>query len=219
MTSEKVKFNRIRKRTLNGILKEIPNSGFNENMLIKSGQKLGLEKGVIDRIFPEGLEEIKEYFFEEIDKKMIKILSKNNIEELRIRDRIATALICRFELFQKHKKSVIHIFSTDFSNPLKSMSKLWATSDIIWKIAGDQSTDFNHYTKRILLSWVYLTTFACWVKDKDKTFQETRSFLNRRIDEVLLFGKGSGKLKEKFSNLQFTEKILDLIKKLKTTKA
>ena len=42
---------------------------------------------------------------------------------------------------------MVHIFSTDFSNPLKSMSKLWATSDIIWKIAGDQSTDFNHYTK------------------------------------------------------------------------
>ena len=63
MTSEKVKFNRIRKRTLNGILKEIPNSGFNENMLIKSSQKLGLEKGEINRIFPEGLEEIKEYFF------------------------------------------------------------------------------------------------------------------------------------------------------------
>ena len=73
---------------------------------------------------------------------------------------------------------MIHIFSTDFSNPLKSMSKLWATADIIWKIAGDQSTDFNHYTKRILLSWVYLTTFACWAKDKDKTFQETRSFLD-----------------------------------------
>ena len=73
MTSEKVKFNKIRKRTLNGILKEIPNSGFNENMLIKSSQKLGLEKGVMNRIFPEGLEEIKEYFFEEIDKKMIKI--------------------------------------------------------------------------------------------------------------------------------------------------
>ena len=64
-----------------------------------------------------------------------------------------------------------------------------------------------------------LNYFCLLAKDKDKTFQETRSFLDRRINEVLLFGKGSGKLKEKFSNLQFTEKILDLIKKLKTTKA
>ena len=98
------------------------------------------------------------------------------------------------------------------------MNRLWKTSDIIWKLAGDQSTDFNHYTKRILLSWVYLTTFICWTKDRDKNFQETKLFLDRRINEVLLFGKTSRKLKESISSLQFTEKILDLIKNLRTIK-
>ena len=218
MESEKSKFNRMRKKILNIILTEIPIYGFNEKVLIVASQKKDLQRSDIDRIFPEGLDEIKEYFFGEIDKNMIKILSMNNIAKLRIRDRIASSLICRFELFQKHKKSVIHIFSTDFVDPLKSMNRLWKTSDIIWKLAGDQSTDFNHYTKRILLSWVYLTTFICWTKDRDKNFQETKLFLDRRINEVLLFGKTSRKLKESISSLQFTEKIIENIKKLRSFK-
>ena len=47
---------------------------------------------------------------------------------------------------------------------------------------------------------------------------ETKLFLDRRINEVLLFGKTSRKLKESISSLQFTEKILDLIKNLRTIK-
>ena len=32
----------------------------------------------------------------------------------------------------------------------------WKTADTIWRLAGDESTDFNYYSKRLLLSWVYL---------------------------------------------------------------
>lgn len=217
--TEKIKFDKSRRKILNNFLIHIPKKGFNLSLLESCRKDLKLDSGEIDRFFPEGIEEIKEYFFEEIDREMIKNFSKNKIKEMRIRDRILNILVFRLKLFQAHKKQVISILSYDFTKPLSSMTRLWKTADIIWRISGDKSTDFNYYTKRMLLSWVYLTTLSCWIKDKDSKFKKTRSFLERRINEVLLFGNQSRKLKEKVSSKEITEKIINLIKKMNSIRS
>jgi ubiquinone biosynthesis protein COQ9 len=36
----------------------------------------------------------------------------------------------------------------------------WASADAFWRWAGDVSTDENHYTKRLLLAEILVTTLA-----------------------------------------------------------
>ena len=59
------------------------------------------------------------------------------------------------------------------------------TVDAIWYAAGDTSTDFSFYTKRALLSGVYVATVLYWLGDKSAGSQDTWGFLDRRIAGIM----------------------------------
>ena len=61
----------------------------------------------------------------------------------------------------------------------------------MWRIAGDTSTDFNHYTKRVTLGAVYGSTLLVWLDDQSEGWSETAAFLDRRIDDVMKIDHGS----------------------------
>ena len=219
MINESKKFEQERKKILNRALIDIKRYGFNDKMLLNVAKNCAISEGNLGRLFPEGLFELKQYFFNEIDKHMLKKIKSQDYENMRIRDKIFNGVLIRLELFTKNKTSIKYLFASESSSPIKALKHLWRTSDLIWKSAGDSSTDYNHYTKRILLSWVYLTTLICWFNDQSKNIKDTKLFLDRRIDEVLEFGKASGKIKSKISKLNISSKLISILKNLKSIKA
>ena len=48
--------------------------------------------------------------------------------------------------------------------------------------------DYNWYTKRALLSQLYLLTELFLIQDTSPGFIETRRFLDRRLHDILSFG-------------------------------
>ena len=218
MINAENRFNRFRDKILDIFIAEAKLNGFNEKTLSRSAKSLNVDKIEIYRYFPEGLNDIKNHYFERIDKEMMKSFSKHKMQEMRIREKISNAIICRFEILQKNKKVVIKIFSLECINPFRVLRRIWETADIIWGLAGDKSTDFNYYSKRLLLSWVYLSTMSCWIDDKDKKFKDTKVFLDKRISEVLLFGQKTRKIKERISNQEISDKILNIINQIKSIK-
>ena len=70
----------------------------------------------------------------------------------------------------------------------------WASADAMWRLAGDTSADFNHYTKRATLAGIYAATLAVLVDDSSEGKSETRAFLGRRIDGVMRFEKAKARL-------------------------
>ena len=65
--------------------------------------------------------------------------------------------------------------------------------DSIWYAAGDRSTDYNYYTKRLLLAGVYSSTLVFWLNDRSEGGAASWAFLDRRIDEVMKVGGYLGK--------------------------
>ena len=65
----------------------------------------------------------------------------------------------------------------------------WRSADLMWRLAGDTATDFNHYTKRLTLSGVYGSTLLAWMSDDSEGSAQTSAFLDRRIDDVMRFEK------------------------------
>jgi ubiquinone biosynthesis protein COQ9 len=65
----------------------------------------------------------------------------------------------------------------------------WRSADVMWRMAGDTATDYNHYTKRAILSAVYGSTLLAWLQDDSEGAADTAAFLDRRIDEVMRFEK------------------------------
>ena len=80
---------------------------------------------------------------------------------------------------------------------LSSNKVLFKIADEIWFLSGDKSTDYNYYTKRIILMKVYALTFSFFIFDNSKNLERTRNFLDKEIDIVLKFGNFANKIKNK----------------------
>jgi ubiquinone biosynthesis protein COQ9 len=65
----------------------------------------------------------------------------------------------------------------------------WRSADLMWRIAGDTATDYNHYSKRLILSGVYGSTLLAWLDDQSDDWSETGAFLDRRLAGVMRFEK------------------------------
>jgi len=208
-------FLKMKRKILNQILIDTKEFGFNEKTLLISSKKCNISQGNLGRLFPEGISELKRFFLKDVDEKMLKKIKKCDYSKLRVREKIFNGVIIRLEILNKNKLSVKRILASEVDKPYKIIKNLWKISDLIWISAGDKSTDYNYYTKRSLLSWVYIATFLCWINDNDKKLSKTKIFLNKRIDEVLQFGKNSGKLKSIASNFNISSKIIDLLQNLK----
>ena len=83
------------------------------------------------------------------------------------------------------------------------------TVDVIWRAAGDTSTDFNFYTKRGLLAAVYASTVLFWLDDRSEDCAATWAFLDRRIAEVMQFPQVRARVAEKFKRLPDPRRVFD----------
>ena len=90
---------------------------------------------------------------------------------------------------------------------MAALKTAWNSADIMWRLAGDTATDWNHYTKRTILAGIYGATLAAFVGDESEDKQDTRAFLDRRIDGVMKFEKAKAQLlgneRESFSMMRF----------------
>jgi len=69
----------------------------------------------------------------------------------------------------------------------------WRSADTMWRLAGDTTTDFNHYSKRAILASLYTATLLVWLDDVSDGQADTIAFLDRRLGEVARFEQAKSK--------------------------
>ena len=117
--------------------------------------------------------------------------SPERLQGLKIREKIRTLIWRRLEVMGPAREAVrraLAILAMPQNLPLALRSG-WHTADLMWRLAGDTSTDFNHYTKRMTLGAVYGSTLLAWLDDQSEGWSDTAAFLDRRIDDVMRFEK------------------------------
>ena len=110
---------------------------------------------------------------------------------LKIREKIRAIVWKRLEIMEPAREAVRRALSI-LAMPQNAPTGLkmgWRTADVMWRIAGDTSTDYNHYTKRLMLGGVYASTLLVWLDDQTDGWTETGAFLDRRIDDVMKIEK------------------------------
>ncbi|PPR42813.1 MAG: hypothetical protein CFH21_01002 [Alphaproteobacteria bacterium MarineAlpha5_Bin11] len=123
---------------------------------------------------------------------MIKILKKNeNLHKLTTHKKIFEIIRLRLQINSKDKELVRRTLGVLArpQNFLLGIRTLYATVDNIWYIAGDRSTDFNYYTKRLILSKIYSSTIIYWLNDESKSIEKTEKFLLKQIKNTSIFPK------------------------------
>ena len=172
---------------LKAILPHVGFDGWTETALKAAVKDAGLEETTIERYFTGGVREIVQYFSDWADREMLSSLSAVELEDVKIRERIALAVKLRFEVLSNYKEAVrrtITYLSVPSNIPI-GVNGAYKTVDSIWYGIGDRSADFSFYTKRALLYGVISATMLFWLNDESKDNTDTWAFLDRRISDVM----------------------------------
>lgn len=187
---------RARARILEAALEHVPERGWSEPALLAGGADAGFDELAVRRAFPGGARELLDAFCAQADRRMEAVLARRGLEEMRVRDRVATAVRVWLEGCLPHRQAVRRAVAVGAlpANAPAALGRLYRTVDGMWRAAGDTATDFNFYTKRALLAAVYGATLLYWLDDRSDGCAETWAFLERRVGDIMRLGKAGGRL-------------------------
>jgi ubiquinone biosynthesis protein COQ9 len=186
---------KLRKELLQASLAHVAFDGWSRTALRAAARDLGVDPVLAFNAYPGGEAELIEAFSTWADHRMLDALAERDLATMKVRDRIAAAVRLRLEQVEPHREAVrrgLAFFALP-PNAALGVKCLYRTVDAIWYAAGDRATDYNFYTKRLLLAGVYSSTLLVWLNDASEGHEETWAFLERRIAEVLKVGGRLGK--------------------------
>ena len=142
--------------------------------------------------------------------------TKKKISELKVREKIRKAVELRIKLASD--KEAVRRGVVLFALPIYAFEGsrlIWDTADLIWESIGDNSEDYNWYSKRAILSGVYASTVLYWLGDNSEGSEETWHFLDRRIEDVMKFETAKVQLKTNKFTKEFSGLTEQFFKKIK----
>jgi ubiquinone biosynthesis protein COQ9 len=165
--------------------------GWTQKAVDSAAAQLGIEPAQARLAMPKGEAGLIDCYIQEVDRALADWFTPERLEGLKIREKIRSLVWQRVEIMGPAREAVrrgLAILAMPQNLPL-ALRISWRTADLMWRIAGDTSTDFNHYTKRMTLGAVYASTLLVWLDDDSEGWSETAAFLDRRIDDVMKFEK------------------------------
>ena len=191
-------YKKLKSDIIEALLENIAFDGLTWDVVKQTVVDEGHSTDMADALFPARMKSVAADISTYFDSMMMDQLEKVDPENYRIRDRIKLAVEKRLEVMSPYKESLLHLtrFWMRGRGGLSGSRSAWSTSDKIWNWAGDTSKDYNHYTKRMLLSGVIVSTFVYWFRDDGADLTKTFEFLDRRIDNVLKLGQFIGRFKK-----------------------
>ena len=186
--------NQIRIDLIKAMLTHVPFDGWTWEAMEQGAIDIGFEKKktsserikIFKDLFKNGSIDFIDIFSEIIDLEVKENYNSIESKPERVPEKIKKIIMIRLNLCQKYKEAVRSSISLTAIpvNTKISLNILYRTCNSIWRIAGDKSTDFSFYTRRISLAAVYTSTLLFWLNDKSNNNIETEFFLDRRLKDI-----------------------------------
>lgn len=170
--------------------------GWNDKAVAAAAQTLGADADVARLAYAGGAVDMIDAWFGEIDRRMIEALPADRLSAMKIRERITALVEARLAAVAGEREALrraLAILAMP-QNVARAAKLGWRTVDLMWRLAGDSATDYNHYTKRAMLGAVYAATVTVFLDDESGGHADTRAFLARRIDGIMRFEKFKGRM-------------------------
>ena len=134
-------------------------------------------------------------WFADIDAQMLAACPAEHLSTLSIRGRIQALVEARLALLVRNREALRRALAIlAMPTHLVRAGKLgWRAADIMWRAAGDNATDLNHYSKRASLTAIYSATLLTFLNDESEDHADTRAFLARRLATVLQIEKAKAR--------------------------
>jgi ubiquinone biosynthesis protein COQ9 len=165
--------------------------GWTDVAVATAAQARGVDADLARLAFADGPMDMIDAWFAAIDAEMAVLLPAEQLATMKIRERINALVETRIDIVAPDREALrraLTILAMPH-NAARAVRLGWRAADVMWRMAGDTATDYNHYTKRMTLSAVYASTIAVFIDDDSEDHADTRAFLGRRIDGVMRFEK------------------------------
>jgi ubiquinone biosynthesis protein COQ9 len=165
--------------------------GWTMQALDATAEAKGIDPDIARISFPGGAVEMIDAWFDSVDRRMAEALPPETLAVMKIREKITALVEARLAILAPDREALrraLAILAMP-QNVVRAAKLGWRAADLMWRLAGDTATDYNHYTKRTILGGVYGATITVFLDDESEGYAETRAFLARRIEGIMRFEK------------------------------
>ena len=170
--------------------------GWSKLAVASAASATGVDPATADYAFAGGAMAMIEAWVKSVDAAMAEALPADKLAAMKIRERIRSLVQFRLDAIAHQKEALRRALSLMAmpQNAVRSLGLGWHSADVMWRLAGDTATDYNHYTKRLTLGSIYAATLAVYADDTSPDHADTRAFLERRIEGIMKFEKAKARL-------------------------
>src|SRR6187402_3464480 len=149
--------------------------GWTEDALRQASALAAVDPAVARLAFPGGAMDMIGAWIDGTDAKMQEAFGTGALAGFKIRERIRALLQFRLDAIAGHEEALRRALAIQAmpQNLSRTMKIGWHSANLMWRLAGDTATDYNHYTKRALLMGIYSATLAVWIEDQSEGKAET----------------------------------------------
>jgi ubiquinone biosynthesis protein COQ9 len=179
---------RMEQAVLDAAVEHAPALGWNGRMVRAACEAEGLSLGDEELLFPNGARDLAALLSRRHDDRAMASLADVDPKSLKIRERIARAVSARMEAGAADLEAARRCaaFLALPTNADLGLKLAWETADQLWNWAGDTATDWNHYSKRAILSGILIPALTMrWFDGREAA----DAFVARRIENVMAFEK------------------------------
>ena len=158
--------------------------GWNDSLFkkISSHNRLSYDELII--LFPNGYKEMLKLSLDYLNYELENICSQYDFIRIPIHKRIKIIIITKINLMKKNKdfyRRTFYFLLIPINYKLLT-AYLYKSVDLMWYISGDNSTDFNFYTKRMILLSVYSSVILHYISND--SLLETEKKLDNNLLKV-----------------------------------
>jgi ubiquinone biosynthesis protein COQ9 len=170
--------------------------GWSEAAVRDAARGAGVDPAAALFAFSGGAMQMIEAWVGAVDAAMAAALPAEALATLKVRERIRTLMQFRLDAIASQKEALRRALTIMAmpQNAARTFKLGWNSADAMWRPAGDTATDYNHYTKRLMLGSIYAATLAVYVNDTSEDHADTRAFLDRRIEGIMTFEKAKARI-------------------------
>jgi len=165
--------------------------GWTSKAVDSTAAQIGIDPAQARLAFPKAPADMVDAYIQGVDAAMEAHFTPERVAAMKVRDRIRSLVWFRLETMAPAREAIrtgLSILAMP-QNLAMAAKAGWRSADLMWRIAGDTATDYNHYSKRLILSGVYGSTLLAWLDDQSEGWTETGAFLDRRLAGVMKFEK------------------------------
>jgi ubiquinone biosynthesis protein COQ9 len=173
---------------LDAALTIAPHEGWTSRMAAMAGKACGFSAGETELLLPQGPADLAALLSRRHDARALETFAGIDPLKLKIRERIAHAVEARVTAAIVDEAALRRWtgFLALPTHMALGARLAWESADVLWRWAGDDATDENHYSKRALLAGILTGALAIRLSSGPAA---ALAFTDRRIANVMAFEK------------------------------